>query len=95
MPAFASTAPSFPVQELGKIFDHDNYEKLASTRQLVQDSIFVPRHNVSLSYEREIALNRLQRYCENKSISVFDFEKNPMNVMQGPFFSRCNVFVWR
>ena len=40
----------------------------------------VPRYNISLEEERELALRRLQRICDNKFISVKDFWNNPLRV---------------
>lgn len=34
----------------------------------------------SLRFERELALERLKRICENKFIDVTDFETNPLNI---------------
>ena len=40
----------------------------------------VPRYNISLEEERDLALRRLQRICDNKFISVLDFWNNPLRV---------------
>ena len=40
----------------------------------------VPRYNISLEEERELALRRLQRICDNNFISVKDFWNNPLRV---------------
>lgn len=47
---------------------------------MVKDPIFVPRYDVSLEFERQIALDRLKRIASNGFISVLDFEKNPLNI---------------
>jgi len=40
----------------------------------------VPRYNISLEEERDLALRRLQRICDNKFISVLDFWNNPLRI---------------
>lgn len=40
----------------------------------------VPRYNISLEEERDLALRRLQRICDNNFISVLDFWHNPLRV---------------
>ncbi|KAG8720356.1 hypothetical protein FRC08_000454 [Ceratobasidium sp. 394] len=81
MPTYAPPPASFNVDELKRVFDHDNFDKRDAFRALADEPLFVPRHNVSLAYERELALDRLKRVSETKMISVFDFERNPLNVM--------------
>ncbi|KAJ1301906.1 hypothetical protein OPQ81_000746 [Rhizoctonia solani] len=81
MAPYSPPPASFNVNELKRVFDHDNFDKRDAFRALADEPLFVPRHNVSLSYERELALDRLKRVSETKMISVFDFEKNPLNVM--------------
>jgi len=81
MAPYTPPPASFDVVELKRVFDHDNFEKRDAYRALADEPLFVPRHNVSLSYERELALDRLKRVSETKMISVFDFERNPLNIM--------------
>jgi hypothetical protein len=40
----------------------------------------VPRYNIPLEEERDLALRRLQRICDNKFISVLDFRHNPLRI---------------
>jgi acyl-CoA oxidase len=40
----------------------------------------VPRYNIPLEEERDLALRRLQRICDNKFISVLDFWHNPLRI---------------
>ena len=81
MPPFQSPSPSFDKKKLAHIFDHDNHAKRNLFRSIVDEPLFVPRYNVSLRYEREIALDRLRRIFEAGIVSVLDFETNPMNIM--------------
>ena len=39
-----------------------------------------PRYNISLAEERQLALDRLQRICDNDFISVLDFRDNPLRI---------------
>ena len=35
-------------------------------RKFISEPVMVPRYNISLEEERELALRRLQRICDNK-----------------------------
>jgi len=72
---------TFNAAALQRTFDHDNHENRATLRKLLNDPLYTPRHDVSLTFEREIALKRLAQVTKAKGISIFDFEKNPVNVM--------------
>ncbi|KAI8910834.1 acyl-CoA dehydrogenase/oxidase [Gorgonomyces haynaldii] len=67
-------------QLLNRLLEDDNREKRQAFKNYAKDPIFIPRYDVSLRYEREIALERLKRVADNGFISVFDFERNPLNV---------------
>ncbi|CAM0138103.1 hypothetical protein VKS41_001331 [Umbelopsis sp. WA50703] len=58
--------------------NHENRDKMADF--MAKDPLYVPRYNVPLSTERELALQRLTKLAKNHFFSVFDFEKNPLNV---------------
>lgn len=70
----------FPVERLTQILDHDNHEMRAKFRQFISDPVMTPKYNISLEEERELALQRLQRICDNDFISVLDFWHNPLRV---------------
>jgi len=76
----ALLAPSFPVEKLTALLDHDNLEMRAEFRKFISEPVMVPRYNISLAEERELALRRLQRICDNKFISVLDFWNNPLRI---------------
>lgn len=46
----------------------------------MSDPVMVPRYNIPLHEERDVALARLQRICDNKFISVLDFRTNPLRI---------------
>lgn len=72
---------SFDPKTLQYLLDHDNHEMRERLRNLQKDPLFIPKFNVSMRYEREIALERLRMICEGDFISVTDFEKNPLRIM--------------
>jgi len=73
-------APSFPIEKMTELLDHDNHQMRAEFRKFISEPVMVPRYNISLEEERELALRRLQRICDNKFISVLDFWNNPLRV---------------
>ena len=60
--------------------DHDNHEMRQNFRNFISEPVMVPRYNISLAEERDLALRRLQRICDNKFISVLDFWNNPLRI---------------
>ena len=49
-------------------------------RKFMSDPVMKPKYNIPLSEERELALARLQRICDNGFISVLDFRDNPLRI---------------
>jgi len=74
------TTPVFPVEKLTALLDHDNHQMRADFRKFISEPVMVPRYNISLEEERDLALRRLQRICDNKFISVLDFWNNPLRI---------------
>jgi acyl-CoA oxidase len=72
--------PTFDVNRLTYIIENDNQAKRAAFKEFMKDPLYIPRYDISLRYERELALERLKRIAEAGFISVFDFEKNPLNI---------------
>ncbi|KAJ3043199.1 hypothetical protein HDV00_005519 [Rhizophlyctis rosea] len=72
----------FDIPRFTYVLEDDNQEKRARFKQFYADNLplYLPRYDVTLRYEREIALERLKRVAEHGFISVFDFEQNPLNV---------------
>ena len=66
--------------KLNALLEPDNREKRQAFKKFLADPVFIPRFDVSLRSEREIALERLKKIAEAGFISVFDFERNPLNV---------------
>ncbi|CAG8687735.1 20386_t:CDS:10 [Dentiscutata erythropus] len=64
-----------------QLLEHDNHKnRKAMLDFMAKDPIYIPRYNVSLEFEREIALQRLKRLADRGFISVYDFENNPLNI---------------
>lgn len=72
--------PAFDVDTMTHLLDHDNHEMRNKFRQFISEPVMVPRYNISLPEERDLALRRLQRICDNKFISVLDFKNNPLRI---------------
>merc|ERR1712029_488313 len=73
-------AATFPVEKLTHLLDHDNHEMRQKFREFISEPFMIPRYNISLAEERELALRRLQRICDNDFISVLDFWNNPLRI---------------
>ncbi len=76
----ALAVPSFPVEKLTELIDHDNLEMRKKFRKFISEPVMIPKYNIPLEEERELALSRLQRICDNKFISVRDFINNPLRI---------------
>jgi len=72
--------PAFPISKMTDLLDHDNHQMRADFRKFISEPVMVPRYNISLEEERDLALRRLQRICDHKFISVLDFWNNPLRV---------------
>ena len=72
--------PQFPVESMTALLDHDNHEMRAQFREFISEPVMIPRYNIGLSEERDLALRRLQRICDHKFISVMDFVNNPLKI---------------
>ncbi|KAJ1560901.1 hypothetical protein HK405_005569, partial [Cladochytrium tenue] len=77
-PSPAATAAAGRLNELLEFDNRDNRARMKT--ELFRDRVFVPRLELSLRHDRELALERLTRIAKGRYISVFDFERNPLNV---------------
>jgi len=75
-----SATPSFDVDKLTFLLDHDNHETREQYRQLAKDPLYVPRFDLSLKQERDLAFDQLKKICDKKLISVLDFKNNPLRI---------------
>jgi len=73
-------ASGVKVDKLQHIFDHDNHEMRAKFREYLKQDDFKPKYAISLDEERELALTRLQKVCNEDFMSVRDFADNPHRI---------------
>ena len=72
---------SFPVRQLYECLERDHLDmKKQYINFLTNNEQFRPQYNIPLKNERELALQRLKAICENKFISVFDFNSDPLRI---------------
>ncbi|KAK7065415.1 acyl-Coenzyme A oxidase [Halocaridina rubra] len=76
----AHTNYTFNVEAMTALLDHDNHEMRAKFREFMSDPVMLPRYNIPLHEERDVALARLQRICDAGFISVLDFRNNPLRI---------------
>ena len=67
-------------QKIQQLLEHDNHDAREKLKELFKDDIFIPRYNISLKQERDIALERLQKLCDQKIFSVKNFLDNPRRI---------------
>ncbi|CAH3018406.1 unnamed protein product [Porites evermanni] len=71
--------PSFEVMKMTRLLDHDNHEKKEKFRKILsEDTLMTPKYNITVDEERELALKRLKKLCDQGFISVLDFKNNPL-----------------
>ena len=68
-------------ESLQAILDHDCPAERRTLKNLMEnDPIFIPKWNISIEEERELALERLKRLCHSGAFSIRDFQKNPLRI---------------
>jgi len=72
--------PSFDVESMRVLLDHDNHEMRQKFRAFMSSPVMKPKYNIPLSEEREVALQRLKQICDAGFISVLDFRNNPLRI---------------
>ena len=86
MAANTVTPSSFSPEILRDFLWHDNVDTRKRFLELVtKNDLFLPRWNVPLAEQREIAFQRLQALSKAKLFSVKDFITNPRNIFTGAF----------
>ncbi|KAJ1675669.1 hypothetical protein EV182_000819 [Spiromyces aspiralis] len=75
-------ASPFTPEKLNVVLEPDNRTNRAKLKQFICNNIdlFAPQYDILLEKERELAFRRLKAIGENGFISVFDFERNPLNI---------------
>lgn len=81
-PLQRSARPEAPaVTQLQKLLDHDNHELRQRMKDFFQsDDIYIPRYDMDLRDSRELALQRLSRFCRSGFVSVTDFRHDPLRI---------------
>ncbi|CAL5220325.1 g2316 [Coccomyxa viridis] len=72
--------PTFDVLALQRILEHDNFETRQRMKELMKQDLFVPRYDMDLRDERELAFQRLLTICQSGLVSITDFRHNPLNI---------------
>jgi len=65
---------------MNTLLEPDNREERHRMKEFLRDPLYIPRYNLTVAQERELALKRLQRICDAKLISVKDFLTNPHRI---------------
>ena len=66
--------------ELQILLDHDNHADRDRLKEVMRDPLFIPRWNISIEEERELALLRLRRLFHSGVYSITDFRHNPLRI---------------
>lgn len=77
--------PGFEARRVQRLLDHDNHDTRAALRAFLNSDLFAPRHGLSLTEERDLALARLRALCPpgvagGKFLSIRDFLTNPRRI---------------
>ena len=52
--------PSFDINKMTELLDHDNHDMRKKFREFVSEPVMIPKYNIPLLEERDVALQRLQ-----------------------------------
>lgn len=81
------TPSSFKPETLRNFLWHDNIETREKALKLFTSSdLWLPKYNIPLAEQRELAYQRLQALSKAKLFSVKDFLTNPRNIFTGTAF---------
>jgi acyl-CoA oxidase len=84
MASLTPAAATFNPEVLRDLLWHDNIETRKKLIALVSNNdLFLPKWNLSLPEQRELAFKRLQEISKAKLFSVKDFLTNPRNIFTG------------
>lgn len=67
-------------REIQRLLEHDSHTERQNLKEIMRDQLFVPRYNISLAEERELALQRLRVLCHSGNFSISDFRTNPLRI---------------
>lgn len=84
MASTPSAPAKFSTEVLRDFLWHDNIDTRKKFLKLVtSDDIWLPKFNLSLPEQRDLAFKRLQLISKAKLFSVKDFLTNPRNIFTG------------
>lgn len=75
-----SDAIQFDVKQLQRLLDHDNHDMREEVKEFMKHEVYIPRYDISLEEERELALQRLKALCQAGFFSILDFKTNPHRI---------------
>lgn len=76
----SGTSGKLNVEALQRLLDHDNHEMRERMKEFMKQDVYIPRYDIDLREERELALERLKRICQAGFVSVTDFRHNPLRI---------------
>ncbi|KAK9829677.1 hypothetical protein WJX72_007299 [[Myrmecia] bisecta] len=76
----AGGALAFDVAGLQHLLEHDNWDTRKALKEVAKDDLFIPRYDIDLRDERELALQRLKKMCHSGLFSITDFRHNPLRI---------------
>ena len=71
---------TFDTEKMAEVLDHDNHDMRSQFRKFMSEPSMKPKYNIPLHEERDLALLRLQKICDNGFISVLNFRDNPLKI---------------
>ena len=63
-----------------KFLDNHNHDTRTGLKDLFRDPLYIPRYQLTLDEERDLAYSRLKKLCDTGLVSVRDFWTNPRNI---------------
>lgn len=75
-----SESSSWSTNKMSLLLDDHNFDTRNKLRELAKDPLFVPKYNITLQQDRQLAYDRIKKICSLGIISIKDFEKNPRNI---------------
>lgn len=71
---------SWDIPKMTHFLDNNNHQTRDKLRELFKDDDFIPKYNITLDQERDLAYQRLKKVCQLGVVSVNDFKTNPKNI---------------
>jgi acyl-CoA oxidase len=68
------------ISDLERLTEHDNFETRTALKKFLNQPLYVPKYNIPLAEQRELAKERLQKVLQQGFCSVRDFAANPHRI---------------